>query len=235
MSNSSTGNSLLDVLPQEEFGYLQQKLQLIGLSAGQTLSTQGETVDYVYFPTTALVSCRAGGSQGEVIEIYAVGNEGVVEPAAILTSVAAVNAEVQIAGDAYRIRIDEICALIRKTTELPRVLLKFAYSLAVRMVQATKCAMFHTVRQRLVLWLLLAHRSHGTVIPCTHQAIADALGTRRASVTLELNSLSEKGILTQQRGRVIITNHAQLEDASCECYQLIKAGYKPELECELIR
>src|SRR5215831_4879071 len=197
MSTGSTGNSLLDALPQEEFRYVQEKLQLIQLKAGQTLSTQGEAVDYVYFPTTALVSCRAGGSQGEIIEIYAVGPEGIVEPAAILTSIAAVTAEVQIAGEAYRIRIDEICALIRKTTELPRVLLKFAYSLAVRMVQATKCAMFHTVRQRLVLWLLLAHRAHGTVIPSTHQAIADALGTRRASVTLELNSLSEEGILAQ--------------------------------------
>jgi CRP-like cAMP-binding protein len=235
MSTGSTGNSLLDVLPQEEFGYLQEKLQLIRLTVGQTLSTQGEAVDYIYFPTTALVSCRAGGSQGEIIEIYAVGHEGIVEPAAILTSIAAVTAEVQIAGEAYRIRVDEICALIRKTTELPRVLLRFAYSLAVRMVQATKCAMFHTVRQRLVLWLLLAHRSHGTVIPCTHQAISDALGTRRASVTLELNSLSEEGMLTQQRGRVIITNHAQLESVSCDCYQLIKAGYKPELECELTR
>jgi CRP-like cAMP-binding protein len=204
------------------------------LTTGQTLSTQGEPVHYVFFPTTALVSCRAGGSQGEIIEIYAVGHEGVVEPAAILTSIAAIKAEVQIAGEAYRIRVDELCSVIRETTELPRVLLKYAYSLAVRMVQATKCAMFHTVRQRLVLWLLLAHRSHGTVIPCTHQAIADALGTRRASVTLVLNSLSEEGILTQHRGRVIITDHAQLERASCECYDLIKAGFKPELECELI-
>src|SRR5689334_19797681 len=225
------GNQLLDALPPEEFSRIDQKLQRAGLTAGQNLSTQGETVEHVYFPTTALISCRAGGSHGEVIEIYAIGHEGVVEPAAILTSIAAITAEVQIAGEAYRIKVDELCAVIRETTELPRILLKFAYSLAVRMVQATKCAMFHTVRQRLVLWLLLAHRSHGSVVPCTHQAIADALGTRRASVTLVLNSLSEEGILTQQRGRVTITNPAQLEAASCECYELIKAGLKPELEC----
>src|SRR5262250_1584869 len=229
------GNLLLDALPPGELSQLNKKLQRVGLTVGETLSTQGEPVEHVYFPTTALVSCRAGGSQGEIIEIYAVGHEGVVEPAAILTSIAAITAEVQIAGEAYRIRVDELCSVIRETTELPRVLLKYAYSLAVRMVQATKCAMFHTVRQRLVLWLLLAERSHGTVIPCTHQAIADALGTRRASVTLVLNSLSEQAILTQHRGRVIITDHAQLEGASCECYDLIKAGFKPELECELTR
>jgi len=231
--NTSTGNQLLDALPQEDLNRLQDKIQRVGLSTGQVLSRQGEPVEHVYFPTTALVSCRAGVSEGDVIEIYAVGHEGVVEPAAILTSIAAVTAEVQIAGDAYQIAIDQLCTVMQEATELPRVLLKFAYSLAVRMVQATKCAMFHTVRQRLVLWLLLAHRSHGNVIPCTHQAIADALGTRRASVTLVLNALVEEGILSQQRGRVTISNQHLLEGASCECYQLIKAGLKPELECDI--
>ena len=233
--NTSTGNQLLDALPEGDLKRLQNKMHLVGLSTGQVLSTQGEPVEHVYFPTTAMVSCRAGASEGNVVEIYAVGHEGVVEPAAILTSVAAVSAEVQIAGDAYQIAIDQLCAAMPESTELPRVLLKFAYSLAVRMVQATKCAMFHTVRQRLVLWLLMAHRAHGNVIPCTHQAIADALGTRRASVTLVLNALVEEGILTQQRGRVIITDQPQLEGASCECFQLIKAGLKPELECDIGR
>jgi CRP-like cAMP-binding protein len=229
-----TRNTLLDALPVEDFERIQQKLDHVTLIKDQVLSTQGELVKYVYFPTQGLVSCRASGSQGETIEIYAVGREGVVEPAAILTSVAAVTAEVQIDGEAYQIEVDELCGVIRQTTELPRVLLKYAYSLAVRMVQATKCAMFHTVRQRLVLWLLLAHRSHGSVIPCTHQAIADALGTRRASVTSVLNTLVEKGILERRRGRITIANRGGLEDASCECFELIKAGLDVDLECQLV-
>jgi CRP-like cAMP-binding protein len=144
-----------------------------------------------------------------------------------------VTAEVQIAGRAYRIRIDDLCMLLHQTEELTRVLLKYAYSLAVRMVQATKCAMFHSVKQRLVLWLLLANRAHGKVIPCTHQAIADALGSRRASVTLVLNELVNSSILEMHRGRITITNRSGLEAASCDCFGLINAGNEPELECEL--
>ena len=233
--NGRSGNLLLDALPAEELELVQQKLKRVELSRDETLSTQGETVTHIYFPTSGLVSCRASGSQGETIEIHAVGHEGMVEPAAILTSVAAVTAEVQIPGEAYRIEVDELCGVIRSTTELPRVLLKYAYSLAVRMVQATKCAMFHTVQQRLVLWLLLAHRAHGNVIPCTHQAIADALGARRASVTLVLDSLVQKGVIERQRGRITIANRLGLESASCDCFELIKAGLQPDLECELVK
>src|SRR5215467_4350650 len=136
------GNSLLDALPEDERHKLERSLNLVSLTRGQLLSTQGEAVEHVYFPTTALISCRASGSEGELIEIYAVGHEGVAEAAAILTGVAAVTSEVQIPGDAYQIRIDELCTLLGETRELPAVLLKYAYSLAVRMVQSTKCAMF---------------------------------------------------------------------------------------------
>jgi len=226
-------NSLLAGLPPNELDLIQQRFDYVELAKEQILSTQGEPVKYVYFPTSGLVSCRAGSSNGDSVEIHAVGREGMVEPAAVLTSIAAVTAEVQIPGRAYRIEVDELCGVIRQTTELPRVLLRYADSLAVRMVQATKCAMFHTVKQRVVLWLLFAHRAHGNVIPCTHQAIADALGARRASITLVLDSLVQAGIIERHRGRIIIANRGRLEEASCECFQLIKAGLEPDLECEL--
>jgi len=227
-------NSLLAGLPRDEFELILERVDYVELVKEQVLSTQGESISYVYFPTSGLVSCRASGSQGESVEIHAVGREGMVEPAAVLTSIAAVTAEVQIAGHAYRIKVDDLCAIIRSTTELPRVMLKYAYSLAVRMVQATKCAMFHTVKQRVVLWLLFAHRAQGNVIPCTHQAIADALGARRASITLVLDSLVQAGLIERRRSRIIIANRVGLEEASCECFQLIKAGLYPDLECELV-
>src|SRR5579884_3878147 len=112
-----TGNLLLDALPSEELRQIESKLKRVALEAQQVLSTQGQVVKYVYFPATGFVSCRAIGSQGESLEIYAIGNDGVVEPAAILTGVAAVNAEVQIAGEAYRISIDELCSVIQHTVE----------------------------------------------------------------------------------------------------------------------
>jgi CRP-like cAMP-binding protein len=233
MLKSRTGNVLLDSLPAEEMERLASELHLVQFNAGQVLAMQGEAVERVYFPTMGLVSCRATGLQGEAVEIFAVGHDGVVEPAAILTSVAAVTAEVQIAGEAYEIGLDELCEALHHTPELTRRLLKYAYSLAVRMVQATKCALFHTVQQRLVLWLLLAQRAQGPRIPCTHQAIADALGIRRASVTQVLDNLANEGILQRRRGSITIENRQALEAIACDCFQLIKAGREPDVACNL--
>ena len=110
-----TGNLLLDSLPEADLQKIQKKLKPVVLTARQALSTQGELVQHVYFPTTAFISCRASGSKGELLEIYAAGHDGVVEAAAILISIAAVTAEVQIAGQAYRIRIDDLCVLLNQT------------------------------------------------------------------------------------------------------------------------
>jgi CRP-like cAMP-binding protein len=234
ISEGLSRNSLLAALPPDELELIRQRVGAVELAKEQILSTQGEPVNYVYFPTSGLVSCRASGVQGDSVEIHAVGREGMVEPAAVLTGIAAVTAEVQIAGQAYRIEVAELCAVIRCTTELTRVLLKYSYSLAVRMVQATRCAMFHTVEQRVVLWLLFAHRAHGNVIPCTHQSIAEALGARRASITIVLESLVQKGTIERHRGRIVIANRVVLENAACDCFQLIKAGQEPDLECDLV-
>ena len=90
-----SGNLLLDGLPDSDLELLQQRLKRIELHKHQVLSIQGETIKHIYFPVNGLVSCRADGAGGETVEIHAVGHEGLVEPAAILTSVAAVTAEVQ--------------------------------------------------------------------------------------------------------------------------------------------
>jgi hypothetical protein len=117
ISTHSTGNALLDALPESDWKQIQPIISTVELKAQQTLSMQGELVEPVYFPTTGMVSCRASGSHGELVEVYAVGREGVVEAAAVLTGVAAIPAEVQIGGQAYRIKIDDLCHLLGATKE----------------------------------------------------------------------------------------------------------------------
>jgi hypothetical protein len=75
----NTGNRLLDALSEGDFETIRPHLNPVNLRVGQVLSKEGEPVDKVYFPTAGLVSCRASGSEGETIEIYAIGHEGVVE------------------------------------------------------------------------------------------------------------------------------------------------------------
>ena len=59
-------------------------------------------------------------------------------------------------------------------------------------------------------------------IPLTHEFLAHMLGTRRSSVTVAAGLLSRAGLITYTRGHVKIENRDRLEDAACECYELIQ-------------
>jgi hypothetical protein len=48
------------------------------------------------------------------------------------------------------------------------------------------------------------------------------LGTDRPSVSLAAGVLQRKGIIEYTRGAVKIMNRKKLEDAACECYEVIR-------------
>jgi hypothetical protein len=48
------------------------------------------------------------------------------------------------------------------------------------------------------------------------------LGTRRSSVSLAAGELSRAGIISYRRGRVTVLDKMKLQDAACQCYQVIK-------------
>jgi len=47
------------------------------------------------------------------------------------------------------------------------------------------------------------------------------LGTRRASVTVAAGILQKAGLITYTRGEVTIVHRGNLEDAACECYEIL--------------
>jgi Mn-dependent DtxR family transcriptional regulator len=65
-------------------------------------------------------------------------------------------------------------------------------------------------------------RLESNLVPLTHEFLAHMLGTRRSSVTVAAGLLQKAGLITYNRGEVTIEDRARLEDASCECYALIR-------------
>jgi hypothetical protein len=47
------------------------------------------------------------------------------------------------------------------------------------------------------------------------------LGTRRASVTVAAGVLQKAGLIKYSRGMVTIVDRGKLENAACECYDII--------------
>ena len=73
-----TENRLLGLLPRMEFMRLKTRLERVEMTPGLIVHRTGEHLDYVYFPTTSIISLRQATPDGESADIAVVGNDGVV-------------------------------------------------------------------------------------------------------------------------------------------------------------
>jgi len=69
----------------------------------------------------------------------------------------------------------------------------------------------------------MSHDRIGTdALPLTQEFLAQMLGTRRSSVSVAASILQRAGLIKYARGHVTILNRPGLEEATCECYGVIR-------------
>jgi CRP-like cAMP-binding protein len=89
--------------------------------------------------------------------------------------------------------------------------------------ETAACNPLHDLEARLARWLLQTlDRADDPKLPLTQDFIAHMLAVRRTTVTLVASKLQQAGLISYRRGRVIVTNRAELEEAACECYATIR-------------
>jgi len=71
-------NRLLAALPTDEYERLVPNLQQVSFSLGEVVYEFGGHLDYVYFPTTSIVSLLYTMENGSSAEMGLTGNDGVV-------------------------------------------------------------------------------------------------------------------------------------------------------------
>jgi len=86
------------------------------------------------------------------------------------------------------------------------------------------CNGAHSLKERLARWLLMMRdRSDGDELPITQNLLAEMLGVQRPSITNAARELERAGLIERGRRQVTILDRRALEQASCECYQLVRA------------
>ena len=94
----------------------------------------------------------------------------------------------------------------------------------------------HRVVERLARWLLVMRdRVQSDKLNLTHEFISTMLGARRAGVTIAAGKLQKAGIIRYNRGTVTILDLNKLENASCECYRVVKDEYDRLLPCRNLK
>jgi hypothetical protein len=107
-------NRLLAALPSHEVERLLPTFQQISFSLGDVVYEFSGHLDYVYFPTTAIVSLLYTMENGATAEMGLTGNDGVVGIALFMGGGTMPNrAVVQSAGDAIRMKAKGAAGRIR--------------------------------------------------------------------------------------------------------------------------
>jgi CRP-like cAMP-binding protein len=216
------GNKLLDSLPTNELEILKPYLGELPLKKESALTNAEGDDGIVYFPITGLVSCMGCTSTGEQLEIYAAGRHDAIGLTGNKSECSL--AKIQIQGRAATVERTELFGLLPRLERLGDVLLKYLANLTIRVGQRACCAHFHRTPARISLWLAMAADITGKLeLDCTHQSIADAVGTRRSTVTVAIGELERQNVLRCRRGRIDIIDPLRLQAESCECLKELRS------------
>jgi len=220
-------NQLLAALPDEPWQHWQPKLQHVDMPLGQVLYEPGQTLGYVYFPTTAIVSLLYVLEDGASAEIAVVGNEGLVGISLFMGGGSTPSrAVVQSGGQGFRIGADKVKEEFDRAGPVLHLLLRYTQALITQMAQTAVCNRHHSLDQQLCRWLLLSlDRLEGGELVMTQELIANMLGVRREGVTEGALKLQRSGLIRYKRGHITVLDRAGLEKRTCECYAVVKKEY----------
>jgi len=224
LPHSPNQNHLLAALPDAEFERLIPHLELVPMLLGETLYEPGGQLQYVYFPTTAIVSLLYSLESGSSAEIAGVGNEGILGISLFMGGdTTPSSAVVQTAGHGYRLKGKLLKEEFNRAGLLQHLLLRYTQALITQMAQTAACNRHHSIEQQLCRWLLSTlDRLPSNELIMTQELVACALGVRREGITEAAGNLQRAGIIRYRRGHIAVLERSGLEAGACECYAVVK-------------
>jgi CRP-like cAMP-binding protein len=226
-SQDALKNYLLAALPEVEFTRVQSRLEPVSFKLGEVLYESGDKMDYLYFPTTAIISMLYIMESGATAEIGVVGNDGLIGNALFMGGGTTTSrAIIQSAGDAFRMKAADVKAEFALGDVFQQIALRFTQALMTQISQTAVCNRLHALEQQLCRWLLLSHdRLDSNELVMTHDLISNMLGVRREGVTLAAQKLAKRKLIKNVRGTITVIDRQGLEEAVCECYKVVNNEY----------
>jgi CRP-like cAMP-binding protein len=220
-------NHLLAALSEEDFAPLEPWLDVMNLPRGEILARPGEPIEYAYFPTSGMVSVVALMSKGLGAEVATVGNEGMIGlPIFLGAESSPFHLMAQLAGQSMRIPAERLEKLLVPQSRLNALLRTYSQAFFVQTAQNAACNGVHPISMRAARWLLATHdRAESEAFFLTQEFLAFMLGVARQSVGIAVGELAERELISYVRGHMRVLDRAGLEEASCECYGIVRAEF----------
>jgi CRP-like cAMP-binding protein len=216
-------NRIVSALPGPDRERIVRALQPVAFQLGAILCEAGRSMEYIYFPTTCVVSTVYTTEEGATAETSLVGNDGVASVSTLLSSDAASSQTVVVVGgEAYRMKAQALRAEFSSCAPVQSLLLRYTHALIKQISQTAVCNRLHGAEQRLCRWLLMCQdRVRSNELQMTQELISHMLGGRRETVTVAAGRLQDAGLIRYSRGHITILNRQGLEAFGCECYPVV--------------
>jgi CRP-like cAMP-binding protein len=131
---------------------------------------------------------------------------------------------VQIPGSAARMSRVAFAQAMQSMPSFRALMFAYVQAFLEQVMVSVACNGAHSLKERLARWLLMMRdRADGDALPITQNLLAEMLGVQRPTVTNAAKELERAGLIERGRRQVTILNRQGLTEASCECYQLVRA------------
>jgi CRP-like cAMP-binding protein len=223
-SSETHPNHLVGSLPQAIQDSLLSKMDLVHLHKQEIIYEQGEPIDYVYFPCSAVISLLTVMEDGSCVEVAMIGNDGFLGlPRYFGMELAFARGIVQVPGESRRMRSSLFEEEIERNVYLTEQIRRYANAMLSQVARSAGCNRLHTAEQRCARWLSMAHdRAHTDEFPLTQETVAEMLGITRPSAGLVLQSLEKQAVIRATRGKITVLDSGKLKSISCECYRPVE-------------
>jgi len=182
-------------------------------------------LDHVFFPDSGVVSAVAVYADGSIIEMATIGREGCTAVQAVFgAESSSVRLLVQIPGDVAKMPRATFTQAMGSMPSFRTLMYAYVQAFLEQVLVSVACNGAHNLKQRLARWLLMMRdRGDNDVLQITQTLLAEMLGVQRPTITNAARELERAGLIARGRRQVSILDRGGLAEASCECYQLVRA------------
>jgi CRP-like cAMP-binding protein len=221
-------NRLLGALPAADYARISKHLRMHPVVTGRTLQEHGAPVTDVYFPNGGVFSVTNEMRDGALVEVATVGREGMLGIGVFLGDRAGAGRMFQQVPNGLlpSMSVRQFVKESTVTGPFRDVIALYAQANLLQIMQCTACNALHDVKQRCCRWLLQTQDRVGAKdFLLKHEFLAIMLGVHRPTVTLVMGRLQRSGLIASRYGHVHVLKRRELEKASCECYDVIRAHF----------
>jgi CRP-like cAMP-binding protein len=223
-SPDTSRNEILARLSPADLARLMEHAEEVEFHVRENIFDQGDAVETVYFPLTAMVSLVIVLKHGPTIEALTVGKEGFTgQPILNGVEYSRLRGVCQIEGKLLAIKADAFRKLLDTLPDLKRRLLRYSQYATDVIAQTAACNSTHTIEQRCARWLLItADAIRNTEFSLTQEFLSQMLAVRRPGVNVAMRALARRELISHRYAKVTLLDVEGLREASCECYETIR-------------